>query len=71
MLTPRGSARLDNRELLLALFDCAAAQYGDGGAMEDEGGIPSSSTASFLRNSGVFYNRSTPFHMYNHVTMCM
>ena len=46
ILTPRGRARLDNRELLLALFDCASARYGD--RSTDEEGLSAPSTGNFL-----------------------
>ena len=61
ILTPRGRSRLDNHELLLALFDCATAQHCNRGT-EDEA-LSASSAGSFLRNSGPFYNRSTTFHV--------
>ena len=59
ILTPRGRARLHNRDLLLALFDCATAQYGDRGV--DDKDLSASSTGSFSRNSGLFSKKSTTF----------
>ena len=59
LLTPRGARKLDNRDLLLALFDCATApgrQYAEPVSTSEtaDENLSAPSTGSFLRSSGWF-----------------
>lgn len=62
LLTPRGSLPLDNREFLLALFDCALSNHRSDGSDD----VVAPSTGSFLRNGGSYYDipKATYLHTY-------
>ena len=66
VLTPRGSPRLDNRELLLALFDCALSTHRDQGS-ETTDDLSAPSTGSFLRNAGLYESIHVLTAIYMHV----
>ena len=53
VLTPPCSPRLDNRELLLALFDCALSHHRQQRS-ETTDELSAPSTGSFLRNGGLY-----------------
>ena len=52
LLTPRGTSQLNNRELLLALFDLALNTHGVQQPGEKIGDVSSPSAGSFLRDAG-------------------
>ena len=53
LLTPRGAAKLDNREFLLALFDCARSQPRTcHSARSPAEELSAPSTGSFMREAG-------------------
>ena len=57
LLMPRGSQRLDNCELLSALFDCALTNHQQEHSEATDQDLSVPSTGSFLRNVGLHYCR--------------
>ena len=61
LLTPPGSARLDNQALMRALFDCAQKQH-TAQARSSGTALPQPSRATFLDNAGMYICVTYAFH---------